>query len=56
MAKGKKVEIVMETEKVCKGSVRYANHDPGIAATNIYINKDFANPMPDKVKVTIEPA
>lgn len=55
MAK-KKIEITMETEKVCKGSVRYANHDAGVVATNIYVNKTFAEPMPKSIKVTIEAA
>ena len=56
MAKKEPVKIVMTIEKVCKGSVRYANHDTGGVATNIYVNKTFADPMPDKITVTIEPA
>ena len=50
----KKVEIIMTTEKVCKPSVRYATKEPGAAANNIYVNKTFAETMPEKIKVTIE--
>lgn len=56
MAKAKPVEITMTKEKDCKGSVRYANHEAGMVATNIYVNRTFADPMPDTVKITIEPA
>ena len=49
-----KVTIKMAVEKVCKNSVRYATKDEKAVATNIYVSKTFADPMPEQVTITIE--
>ncbi|HUW33306.1 MAG TPA: hypothetical protein VM223_16985 [Planctomycetota bacterium] len=49
-----KVQIKMLVEKVCKGSVRYASADDTAVATNLYVSKTLADPMPQEILVTIE--
>jgi len=49
-----KVQIKMLVEKVCKGSIRYASADPEAVATNLYVSKQLADPMPEEILLTIE--
>ena len=48
------VKIKMLVEKVCKGSVRYASADDTAVATNVYVSKTLADPMPQEILLTIE--
>jgi hypothetical protein len=45
--------IKMKKEKDCKGSVKYSTSDPKAVITNVYVERSFANPMPDEVTVSI---
>ncbi len=58
MPEAKKGKVVVEMDsnagKVCKTSVRYATTQAGVPADNIYVKNTFMNPMPSKVRVTIE--
>ncbi len=52
MAKAK-TDITMKQDKVCKGSIRYKATDSEAAVLNVYVNKTFADPMPEEITVTI---
>jgi len=47
--------IILKAAKQCKGSVRYETADPTAVITNVYLDRAFANPMPDAIEVTIKP-
>lgn len=44
---------IMRPQKQCKASVRYATQDPDFPIANLYVDRTFANPMPDKINVTV---
>lgn len=53
MAKGG-IKIEMTKEKDCKGSMKYSTQDPNAIVDNVYVSRKAADPMPDKVTITVE--
>lgn len=45
--------VVLRPDKQCKGSVRYATDDDKSPVRSIYVERSFADPMPEAVTVTI---
>lgn len=50
------VTILLTRDKDCTGSIRYATKDKDAVVKNIYLDRKFADPMPERVVITIEPA
>lgn len=50
----KTIEIEMEQDKPCKHSMRYSATDDEAPVQNVYLSRTFANPMPKRIKVTVE--
>jgi len=52
----KTASVTMTQEKVCKGSIKYGTKDPKAPVDNVYLSKEFSDPMPSAITVTVTPA
>lgn len=48
------VTIGMTRNKECRGSVRYGTADDQAVVSNLYVDRAFAEPMPNAILVTVE--
>ena len=48
--------VVLDQKDEKKGSIKYYTNDDKAVVSNIYLDRSFSDPMPDKVTVTVTAA